>query len=125
MVDDNEVNMLVAGKFLEKQGAEVVRFLEAKRALEWLEAPGNSVNLVLLDLLMPEMDGFQLAEKIRSSPQTHLASLPLIALTASSTTETLQEADRVGIDDVATKPFNRADLAKTLAKHCVTTVKSR
>lgn len=121
VVDDNEVNLMVAGKFLEKQGAEVISFLKPKVALEWLEAPENSVNLVLLDLIMPEMDGFQLAEKIRSSPKTHLASLPLIALTASSTTETLEKAAQVGIDDVATKPFNRADLAKKLAKYCAPT----
>ena len=85
----------------------------ADRALSLLRAGGN-FSLVLLDLFMPGMDGFQFLEAIRSDKR--LSSLPVMVLSGSMNPEDRERALALGANDYIEKPFNAADFEERLAK---------
>lgn len=114
LVDDNPVGLLAGALSLRKAGAWVAECISGAAALEFLDQQGRSaVDVVLMDLHMPGMDGFETARQIR---QLSGPGLPLLAVTASVT-----EADRVkalaaGMREVVTKPFAVADLARAVQR---------
>jgi two-component system, OmpR family, alkaline phosphatase synthesis response regulator PhoP len=100
--------------YLKKEGYEVLGVKDGRTALE--KASKEKFDLVLLDLMLPQMDGLEICRRLRSQPQT--AALPIIMLTAKT-----EEADRIvglelGADDYITKPFSpREVLARIKALH--------
>lgn len=106
MVDDEE-NIRILVRFnLEKSGYEVIEAGDGKEALRLVAAMRPEI--VLLDLMLPGMDGLEVCRSLKSNPQT--AALPIIMLTAKS-----DEIDRViglelGADDYLTKPFSQREL---------------
>lgn len=106
VVDDSEANRLVVRGLLAPLGYEVVLAESGSRALELVEA--GELDLVLLDVMMPEMDGFETCAEIRRMPGGE--DLPVLFLTALGDTETHEEALRVGADDFLTKPVGRLEL---------------
>ncbi|MBI2755472.1 MAG: response regulator [Chloroflexi bacterium] len=105
VVDDNPVNRDLLGRTLQRAGYEVCEAEDGARALEVIENDG--ADLVLLDLLMPGMDGYQVCRAIRQNPRT--AMLPVIMVTASGEQEKVQ-AIEAGADDFIPKPFNQSEL---------------
>lgn len=82
---------------------------DGEQAWEWLQShPNSSPQLVILDVLMPEMDGFSVLERIRSHPEIH--DIPVIMLTARSREEDVVRALEAGADDFLVKPFNKSEL---------------
>ncbi|WP_337043696.1 ATP-binding protein [Emticicia sp. 17c] len=111
LVDDYFVNIKVASKFLEKWKVE---FDTAENGLIAIDKfKNNSYDLILMDLLMPEMDGYTAAEKIKETG----TDIPIIALTASATLNNQDRAFKVGMDDYVTKPFNPKELYQKIAKY--------
>lgn len=111
LVDDYFVNIRVASKFLEKWK---VTFDTAENGLIALEKfRNNEYDLILMDILMPEMDGYTAAEKIRETG----TDVPIIALTASATMNNQDRAFSVGMNDYVTKPFNPKELYHKIAKY--------
>ncbi len=109
VVDDNQVNLIVAGKFLSKWNLNVD---QAENGLEALEKfKQKKYALVLMDLQMPEMDGRTATMKIREFERENgMSPTPIFALTASALTDQVEELDKVGINDFITKPFNPIEL---------------
>ncbi len=109
VVDDNQINLIVAGKFLSKWNLNID---QAENGLEALEKfKQKKFALVLMDLQMPEMDGRTATIKIREYERDNgLNPTPIFALTASALSEQVEEINKIGMNDFITKPFNPIEL---------------
>ncbi|WP_299181658.1 PAS domain S-box protein [uncultured Neptuniibacter sp.] len=112
LAEDNQINTEVALGMLNKMGVETVAVDNGKQALEALE--NQAFDIVLMDLQMPEMDGYTAAKIIRS--QRCYDDLPVIALTAHAMEEDKQKSLELGMDDHLTKPIDPLTLFKTLRR---------
>lgn len=111
LVEDNEINQLVAKNQLEKYGLEVVLAHNGKQALEL--ARQYRFDLIFMDIQMPVMDGYQATRQIRQFN----SSIPIIALTAAAMVEDRQKALAVGMNDHLAKPLNKQALIAILAHY--------
>lgn len=107
IVDDIPSNLKVLGNTLHNLGYKFEFSTSGASALQWLTK--KSFDLVLLDIMMPEMDGLEVCRRIRQNPQWQ--NLPVLFLTAKSDKESLLEGFRVGGQDYITKPFDTQELA--------------
>jgi signal transduction histidine kinase/CheY-like chemotaxis protein/CHASE3 domain sensor protein len=109
VTEDNEINQQIAVELLEGAGATVTVANNGREAVEMLSGPGRPpYDVVLMDLQMPEMDGYQAAAKLRADPR--LTSLPIIAMTAHATAEERQRCLASGMNDHVAKPIDPAAL---------------
>jgi signal transduction histidine kinase/CheY-like chemotaxis protein len=111
VVDDNKLNLLIAKQFLAKWNARVTICENGKNAIELVRK--NSFDLVLMDLQMPEIDGFEAAAAIHSINN----NIPIIALTASSTFEVQEKVKNSTMCDFIPKPFNADQMFVILSNH--------
>ncbi|MFZ5819133.1 MAG: AAA family ATPase [Chloroflexota bacterium] len=107
VVDDNEMNLNLVSVVLTRDGYEVVTALDAAKALQTLES--GVPDLAILDVMMPDMDGFELCRILRHRPDT--AAIPIIILTALSELDERLKAFEAGADDFMAKPFQPQELA--------------
>ncbi|MEO5968960.1 MAG: ATP-binding protein, partial [Bdellovibrionia bacterium] len=114
VVEDNPVNMTVSKKMLEKLGCTVESGRNGIEALEVLNK--SPVDLIFMDLQMPEMDGFQATLEIRKREEPESARIPIIALTGSVLREERQKSIEVGMDDFITKPVALKTMKEMLKK---------
>lgn len=108
LVDDNEVNLIVATNYLRKWNFQVTALNNATEALERITQ--RNYNIVLMDLQMPEIDGYEASRRIRQMDDSYFKDVPILAFTASAMIEDIQRLTRAGINDHVTKPFNPIDL---------------
>jgi len=114
LVEDNDVNSMVATKLLQRLGCEVVR---ASSGLDALEKVGSTeFDLVLMDVQMPGLDGLETTERIRKSGDPRIRGLTIVAMTANAMTGDREICLGAGMDDYVTKPINGKVLAETLNK---------
>ena len=106
--EDNEFNRDLLEHLLVRLGLSAAMAVNGREALALLER--EPFDLLLLDIHMPELDGFQVIEAIRERERTAGSHLPVIALTARSRQEDREQCLRGGMDECLTKPFNAADL---------------
>ncbi|MGK7394445.1 MAG: PAS domain S-box protein [Candidatus Cyclobacteriaceae bacterium M3_2C_046] len=112
LVEDNKFNQLVAIKFLQKWNVD---FDVAENGLEALAmSREKQYQIILMDLQMPEMDGFTATKQIRQ--MKHYQSVPIIALTAASL-EAKEEVFKAGMNDFLIKPFNPVELNQKINQH--------
>ena len=106
LVEDNEINQQVAVELIEGVGAEVTVAGDGRRGVEILEAAGDLVpfDVVLMDIQMPEMDGYQATARLRS--QARFATLPIVAMTAHATTEERERCVAAGMNGHVSKPID-------------------
>jgi signal transduction histidine kinase/CheY-like chemotaxis protein/CHASE3 domain sensor protein len=116
LTEDNEINQQIAVELLEGAGATVTVANNGRAALEILTAGPSRppFDVVLMDLQMPEMDGFQATAKLRADDR--LATLPIIAMTAHATIEERQRCLAAGMNDHVAKPIDPAILFDTVAR---------
>ena len=112
LVEDNHVNRLVAKAVLEKAGALVTTASDGRAALETLAARGP-FDVVLMDVQMPELDGFEATRLIRKDPAGH--DLLIIAMTAQASAEERRTCLAAGMDDHLPKPIDPEHTVRTLA----------
>lgn len=116
IVEDNLVNQMVLEKYLKMWNANVLLASSGKECLEVFEK--NKTDLVLMDLQMPEVDGYEAAVKIRDHCKSNnLTAPPIIAVTASSVSEIKKKVTAVGMVDYISKPFSPKELQKKIALH--------
>ncbi len=113
IVEDNLFNQQVMAELVQSVGARVTLANSGVPALERL-ADSGPFDVVLMDIQMPDMDGYELARRIRSQPS--LKDLVLIAATANATTEARERCLAVGINDFQPKPINPEELFLTLTR---------
>jgi len=112
IVEDNQINQVVATKFLKKWNMSVDIANNGQEALDKLNK--TTFDLVLMDLQMPVMDGYEATEQIKKD--NNLKDLPIIALTASALSEERESVFRAGMDDFLTKPLNPQELYTKIAR---------
>lgn len=115
LVEDNAINRKVASRFLEKWNFQVDMAENGLIALEKVQE--KNYDLVLMDLQMPEMDGYQATAAIRRLPGEKYARLPIIALTASAMLDVKDKVLSLGMTDYLTKPFNPEDLLAKISRY--------
>jgi PAS domain S-box-containing protein len=114
IAEDNLVNQRVAIYMLEKQGHQVTGAMNGEEALAALEK--ENFELVLMDVQMPKMDGFQATRLIRSKEKESGLHLPIIAMTAHAMKGDREKCLAVGMDDYIAKPLNLKQLSETIAQ---------
>ena len=115
VVEDNELNLEIAVELLKMAGARVSCAASGKQALEWFcSAEGRTCEMILMDIQMPGMDGYQTTRKIRSSNAPNAASIPIIAMTANAFQEDVAAAMDAGMNAHIAKPIDVTALYRTL-----------
>jgi two-component system sensor histidine kinase/response regulator len=117
VVDDNATNRKILGKMLENwemQPTLVAGGTDALVEMKRAEAEGEPYPLVLLDAMMPEMDGFTLTEQIRQHQE--YAGTPIMMLSSADRQQTIQKCQELGIASYLVKPVNSADLQKAMLR---------
>ena len=112
LVDDSDINLEVAKRLLERQGARVQTCVNGQEALNALATPGALFDAVLMDVQMPVMDGYEATTRIRSD--LNMQRLPVIALTAGALSEERRRADAAGMNHFLTKPLDPTLLVRTV-----------
>jgi CheY-like chemotaxis protein len=113
VVDDNLKNVQVLGGFLQNEGFEVEFALEGKSALDWIRK--QEFDLVLLDIMMPEMDGYEVCTLIKGKKENK--DLPVIFITAKTDHESIIQGFQTGAVDYITKPFIKSELLARVRTH--------
>lgn len=108
LVEDNPTNQLVANKFLTNWGLTVDIAVDGLEAVEMIQQKGY--DLILMDLQMPKKDGLTACKEIRALEDEYFKTVPILALTASSDSETMLRVRNFGMNDVIVKPFNPSEL---------------
>lgn len=129
VVDDDMDTLRLVGLMLERQGYQVIAANNGKQALTMAES--EQPDLVLLDVMMPDLDGYEVTRQLRENPRTHL--IPIIMFTAKTQTDDKLLGFEVGADDYVTKPTQprelfahiRAVLGRTAKAREVAPVKER
>jgi PAS domain S-box-containing protein len=115
VVDDNEINRMLARRVLNKYGFEVIEAQGGLEALELLKT--MDIDLVLMDVHMPDMSGYEVTMKIREINDEYFKNLPVIALTASILKEDMSEIYKSGMTDYHVKPFKPEELLQKITKY--------
>jgi PAS domain S-box-containing protein len=108
LVEDNEVNQLLASHLLEKHGHRVVIAGNGRAALQQLEK--ETFDLILMDIQMPEMDGFEATAAIRKKEESTAKHLPIVAMTAHAMEGDRERCLAAGMDGYIAKPIQEKDL---------------
>ncbi|BDC98389.1 PAS domain S-box protein [Persicobacter psychrovividus] len=115
LVEDNAINQFVATKFMSKYGIVTEVAEHGGEAVEMVQQ--HRYDVILMDLEMPVMDGFEATKAIKSLDQPYFKELPIIAMTASALTEIQKKVFEWGMVDFIAKPFEPAMFYRTLLKH--------
>jgi signal transduction histidine kinase/DNA-binding response OmpR family regulator len=117
LAEDNDINQQIAIELLESAGAKVTVANNGREAVQILsDGPDSPLfDMVLMDLQMPEMDGYQATTKIRTEPRFH--TLPIIAMTAHATIEERERCLASGMIDHVSKPIDPAMLFETVGRY--------
>lgn len=113
IVDDLPENLMVLGNILEMANYQVTSAKSGQEAL--VKARQNDFDLILLDILMPEMDGYEVCEILRKKSRTKLT--PIIFLTSKNDAESIVRGFEAGAQDYVTKPFNVKELLARVSTH--------
>lgn len=114
VVDDNKINLLVVEKFLKKWGVDFDIATNGQIAVE--QAENNVYDLILMDLQMPVMDGYDASVAIRASQRPNNQTVPIYALSASTANAVKTDLLQFGINGLITKPFNPDELFSLLTE---------
>ncbi len=112
LVDDSEINLDVGRRLLESEGAIVTLAYNGLQALQCLREAAGTIDLVLMDVQMPEMDGLEATRRLRQ--ELGLTTLPVLALTASAHSEERARALAVGMNGFLSKPLEPATLFRAV-----------
>jgi CheY-like chemotaxis protein len=114
VAEDDPVNMLLISEVLTKMGFSVIKATDGKQVLELLKSYQPA--LILMDVNMPEMDGLEATQIIRTLPKRQ-GGIPIVALTAGAMKEDRERCLEVGMNSVITKPFKLEELEDVLRKY--------
>ncbi|RZF59447.1 hybrid sensor histidine kinase/response regulator [Sphingobacterium corticibacterium] len=120
IVDDNEINVMLLQVILEEERFHIYAAASAEEALAILDK--NRIDLILMDVMMPEVSGFELTEKLKSTEK--LRDIPILFITALNSPNDIIKGFDLGACDYVTKPFNQLELVRRI-KHQISLIHSR
>ena len=117
LAEDNELNMEIAEFVLQNEGADVTKAWNGQEAVELFRnsKPGE-FNVILMDIMMPVMNGYEATKMIRSLDREDAKKMPIIAMTANAFTEDRIRAKEAGMDEHLSKPIVIDEVIKTILK---------
>ena len=119
LVEDNELNAEIAKTVLEDVGALITRAENGQQALElFKEKPAGTFDVILMDLMMPVMDGYTATRKIRELERSDAKTVPIIAMTANAFQEDAEKCIAVGMNAHLAKPLDIEKMKKTIKSVC-------
>ncbi len=110
VVDDDPDTVTILTRYLQREGFATLEALSGPQCLKLVGE--HHVDVILLDLMMPEMDGFEVVRALKNNPAT--AEIPIIMITARDDIESRSEGMRVGVSDFLAKPVFRKQLANRI-----------
>ena len=117
-VEDNQLNMEILQFLLEEAGAKVTAVSDGKQAVEYFaDAASGTYDVILMDIMMPVMDGLEASKKIRELPEGKGKDIPIIAMTANAFVEDKEKTKEAGMNAHLTKPVNREEIIRVLAAY--------
>ncbi len=117
LVEDNDINREIACELLGSKGLIVETARDGKEALDcFIQSQNGYYKLILMDIQMPVMNGYEATRAIRKLGGTYAANIPIVALTANIFQDDIVKAMESGMNDYMTKPMNMPDVEKTLKK---------
>ena len=120
MAEDNDLNAELATVMLEDAGMAVTRAFDGKEAVELFKNhPQGTYDIILMDIMMPNMDGHQAAKTIRAmgTERPDAATIPIIAVSANAFAEDIKASLDSGMNGHVSKPLNMEEVTDTIAKH--------
>ena len=118
LTEDNDLNAEIAAELLQEEGCTVDRAKDGVECVDMLEKAANGTyQLILMDIQMPVMNGYDAAKKIRRMEDPQKADIPIIAMTANAFSEDRQAALDAGMNDHVAKPINMNVLVPTIRKY--------
>ena len=118
LTEDNDLNAEIAVELLREEGCTVDRAKDGVECVDMLEKAANGTyQMILMDIQMPVMNGYDAAKKIRRMDDPQKANIPIIAMTANAFSEDKQAALDVGMNDHIAKPINMNILVPTIQKY--------
>lgn len=114
LVEDNELNMEIAKFIIENEGANVTCATNGKEAVNIYKKSPEFFDIILMDIMMPEMDGYEATKVIRSLD----SKIPIVAMTANAFTEDKIKAKKAGMNTHLSKPLDKDTLVQVVAKFC-------
>ena len=120
VAEDNEINMEIVTELLQMKGIEVIQAWNGREAVEaFAKSAVGEISMILMDMQMPEMDGCEAAQAIRSLDRGDAASVPIIAVTANAFAEDISATMAVGMNAHISKPINFKTLEKTMMEFII------
>ena len=118
LVEDVELNREIAQTILEEAGINVISVEDGKAAVDYMaHAKPGEIDLILMDIMMPVMDGYEATRHIRALPDEQIAKTPIIAMTANAFDEDVKEALDCGMNGHLSKPLRIEKLYEMMQKH--------
>lgn len=114
LVEDNELNMEIARFIIENEGAKVTCATNGKEAVDIYKNAPESFDIILMDIMMPEMDGYEATRMIREMD----LNIPIVAMTANAFMEDKMKAKKAGMNAHVSKPLDKDKLIRVIAKLC-------
>ncbi len=114
LVEDHEINQMVAREILQGLGIQVIIAENGQQAIE--KVSQYPFNAVLMDIQMPEMDGYEATRRIRQNPRFSIEKLPIIAMTAHALSGEREKAIQIGLNDYIAKPIDVGLLTNVLLR---------
>lgn len=119
LVEDNEINMEIATEFLQMKGINIIQAWNGLEAIEkFRESEIGTIDIVLMDMQMPELDGCEATKRIRSLNREDAKTVPIIALTANAFPEDISATTLAGMNGHISKPIDFNLLEKKLKEYC-------
>ena len=117
LAEDNELNAEIAQTLLESEGVVVTRAANGNEVVDlYLSHPAGSFDAILMDIMMPGMDGYEATRAIRLSEKVDAADIPIIALTANAFAEDVKKSLDAGMNAHLSKPVDLNALEQTLQR---------
>lgn len=119
LAEDNALNREIASYVLHDEGMEVTEAENGEKAVEtYLNAPAHSFDVILMDIMMPVMDGIEAAGHIRASGREDAQTIPIFALSANAFIEDKRRTRDAGMNEHLSKPLDTKELIAAIAKYC-------
>ena len=117
LAEDNELNMEIAEFVLQNEGAEVTKAWNGQETVElFRKSEAGEFDVILMDIMMPVLNGYEAARRIRSLDREDAKKIPIIAMTANAFTEDRIRAKEAGMDEHVAKPVDAELLIKVIHK---------